>query len=486
MKQKIWSMMWVLWACSGYAGLFSVPESLKPNVAFWTNIYSSYDSHQVVFFDEGDPSIIYAVLDLPKVPGEISSPKYRPQVKKRYQEIEKILQAFGTVPSTATMTTDSSKLDQNSEDYKYIHKLLSSRHLIGKQDWAKRLRCQNGLKSQFALGLKMSGRYADEMKAILKSQALPSELLAIVFVESLFFLDAVSHADASGPWGFLSETGGRFGLKFNRFVKESRDPALATLAAALYLKKSIKELGEWPLAITSYNYGLAGMIRACTNLSTKDIAKIINEWDSPIFKFASKNYYSEFLAALHVYSNAQLFFPHVKPDAPWRYELVQIQKPVFAPDLVKVAAVTRQELADLNPSLTKETLDGKEVIPADFTLRVLPGKGKQFSMKLKKIAPARLKAAENKISLKYRANGREKLLTIARKHGVRPEFLAQKLKKMLDYRPTGTVIIRSEGYGFSQLQDIQRHIVAGAQLTEIAQEEVRPKPAEGGPEGIKP
>ena len=174
-------------------------------------------------------------------------------------------------------------------------------------DLAKRLRSQSGLRSQFAMGLKNSGRFVDEMKSILRAQGLPEELIALVFVESMFF-PVISSAGAGGQWEIMHETALRLGIFVNKFTDERMDPIISTLAAAQFLKRAKEGLGKWPLAITAYNYGYAGMLRAVNNFGTQNI-EIIKKHESPIFGYACKNYYTEFLAALDVYNNREKYFP---------------------------------------------------------------------------------------------------------------------------------------------------------------------------------
>ena len=256
MKQKLLSLCFLFClSLDANRALFDTPKSLQSNVDFWLKVYSFFDSNEVVFFDEKDPSLIYAVLELPKVKNEISSPKYKPLVVKKFQSIEDILESLAS----------GKKIEEPTDEYRQIENLISERSLLSQPDLKKRLRYQNGLKSQFALGLKLSGRYIDEMKAVLKTQNLPLELIALVFVESLFYIEANSYASASGPWGIIKETGIMSGIHINNFIDERYDPILSTLAAASFLQKTKKGLGEWPLAITAYNYGYPGMLRAVGN-----------------------------------------------------------------------------------------------------------------------------------------------------------------------------------------------------------------------------
>jgi membrane-bound lytic murein transglycosylase D len=416
---------------------FHRPLSLEKQISFWTKIYSYYDSHQVVFYDYQDPRVIYFVLNLPKKAGEISAPYYKNLVKKKYQEIERIL-------DNKIFSEDSKRIDQILKRYK-IEK---------NNELKKRIKTQSGLRSQFALGLKNSGRYIADMKKVLKAHELPEELIALVFVESLYFLNATSHAGASGLWGIMKETALRTGIYVNNFTDERLDPILSTWAAAQFLKKAKEGLGEWPLAITAYNYGYPGMLRAVSNLQTNNIEEIIARHESPIFGYASKNYYAEFIAALDVYNQREYLFPEIKSETPWRYEIVKVTNPLEVGDLISAQAISKEELIKLNPSISKRTLSNKEVIPPSYFLRVPYGATKDFYAKLKRISPAKRKAAETKISTKYKSNGREKLSIIAKKHGISLDFLSKKLSVSATYCPKGTINIRSQAYLFSSLKNM--------------------------------
>lgn len=438
--------------------IFALPDSLKKNFDLWRKIYSFYDSHQVVFYDMVNPYAIYDVLDLPKVPGEISSPRYRDQVQKRSQEIAKTIELLQGPARPKNLSQFEEQIDS----------VIKKNDLRDVADLNKRFRGQNGLKSQFALGLMMSGRYADEVKRLLKARGLPEELVAIVFVESLWNLSANSHAGASGPWGIVRETAIRSGIHVNRFTDERLDPLLATMAAAEFLSKAKGGLQEWPLAITAYNYGYAGMLRASSALATSNIEKIIAEHSSPIFGYASKNYYTEFLAALEVYSNHEIYFPDLLLEKPWDYELVQILRPIMVSDLFSSGAISKIELAYYNPGLTRYTINSEEVIPPEYTLRVPKAKAKLFYDSLKKIPTARREQAMWKISTKYQARGNESINYIAQKHGIIADLLANRLNQPLHYKPKGAINIRSYTYAFSQLKKVVESIFSPSSSSEVA------------------
>ena len=135
---------------------------------------------------------------------------------------------------------------------------------------------------------------------------LPEELSVLPHVESSFQLRAYSSAGAAGIWQFTRGTGRLF-MRVGYDVDERRDPILATYGAAKLLKKNYEVVGSWPLAITAYNHGLRGMQRAKKRHGT-NIVKIIENYRSRTFGFASRNFYPEFLAALHVVKNQNKWF----------------------------------------------------------------------------------------------------------------------------------------------------------------------------------
>ena len=78
-------------------------------------------------------------------------------------------------------------------------------------------------------------------------------------------------------------TGKRF-MKVDYVVDERLDPVVATEAAARLLRENYAVLGNWPLALTAYNHGAAGMNRAIKKLGTSRIDVIVERYE----KFTGK------------------------------------------------------------------------------------------------------------------------------------------------------------------------------------------------------
>ncbi len=238
--------------------------------------------------------------------------------------------------------------------------------LVGRNFYkaSRNIRSQLGQSDRFKEGIERSGLYQTEINRIFKEFKLPPELSVLPHVESSFQIGAYSSAGAAGIWQFTRGTGRLF-MRVGYDIDERRDPIMATYGAAKLLKKNFESVGSWPLAITAYNHGLQGMKRAKMQAGN-DIVKIIDEYQSRSFGFASQNFYAEFLAALHVVKNKNKYFSNIEFKSP-------IQKTSFVlPDYIHVQTamnyfdMTKEDIADFNPSLRRPVLNGEKRIPKGF------------------------------------------------------------------------------------------------------------------------
>src|SRR6185369_13293637 len=167
----------------------------------------------------------------------------------------------------------------------------------------------------FREGIIRSGRYLDAFQQVFEKEGVPMDVALLPLVESSFENRALSNAGAAGIWQFTRGTG-RMYLTVNRKLDERLDPTKATRAAARLLHDNYNALGSWPLAITAYNHGRAGMMRAQSEVGSSDITKVISEYRGSLFGYASMNFYSEFLAAVDVYNSYEQYFGQLVLDQP--------------------------------------------------------------------------------------------------------------------------------------------------------------------------
>ena len=116
-----------------------------------------------------------------------------------------------------------------------------------------------------------------------------------------------------------------YNLAMNEIVDERRDPLLATRAAARHLRDDYASLQAWPLAVTGYNHGRAGVARAVKAVGSRDIMKIIRRYRGPAFRFASRNFYASYVAAYEVEQEAEKYFGKLAYEPRIAYDEVHVE-----------------------------------------------------------------------------------------------------------------------------------------------------------------
>ena len=379
---------------------FPYYQVIEPNVVFWEKVYSSYSVNTAIIHDQNNLSIIYATIPLEdnSVPGAQKENNLRiKQAKETY---------------TALLLKLAEKTKPATPEEMRIAALFGSRQTQAEfREAADNIRVQTGLKERFSEGVARSGAYMGKIKQIFRSHGLPEDLAYLPHVESSFDANALSKFGASGMWQFTMSTGKEF-LRIDYIIDERRDPLLAAEAAARLLKKNHHLLGSWPVALTAYNYGASGMRRALNQEGGYE--NIFKNYRKGHFKFASRNFYSEFLAAVKV-AKTQEQAGTIRLDKP--LVAVSVTMPAYA-DAAKLCAylgISADQLKRYNPSLRKPVFDGTKYIPKDFVLR-LPqhfGKGVLLSK-----APASIFSSHQKRSRFYQVRPGDTAGAIAAAHRI--------------------------------------------------------------------
>ena len=277
--------------------LFPMPESLRPNVEFWIHVFARLEGGSGVLHDDEDLHIIYETLyDLPR-----DRERRRSLIRQKRNYYKGILKRLA-----------SGKRRGLSRDERRVLEKFQGQQTAGAfRKAAEQVRFQAGIREAFKAGLVRSGAYLPIIEPIFERAGLPRELTMLPHVESSFRNDARSKSGAAGLWQFIPSTGRRY-MTINSHVDERHDVRAATVAATKLLTENYRLLGTWPLAITAYNHGAYGMKRAVKNTGTKDIGKIVRRYRGRAFGFASRNFYAEFLAAVHVANNYERYFGHIR------------------------------------------------------------------------------------------------------------------------------------------------------------------------------
>jgi membrane-bound lytic murein transglycosylase D len=382
---------------------FPVYECLKPNVAFWEKVYTLYSSKQGIFHDSSDLALIYGVIDLvdKKYPNacKINEARIR-ETKRKYESILEKL-ARGEAPSSAEEKRIAALFGPNA---------VSRDFLRAKEN----LRCQIGQKDRFEEGLVRSGAFIEQIKKIFESYGLPADLAYLPHVESSFKYEAYSRFGAAGIWQFMRSTGKRL-MKIGYTIDERRDPIRSTHAAAKLLKGNYELLGDWPSAITAYNHGVFGILRAKQSLGSYE--EIFKRYNGPFFKFASRNFYAEFLAARDVAKNYKRFFGELQLDKPAKCREVVLASYLPMSELVRQFGLDADVIRSLNPALRKPVYDGQKYIPKGYSLR-LPISPGESPVGIPCELPQRIYKSQQKRSVYYTVQRGDTASEIARIEGI--------------------------------------------------------------------
>ena len=145
------------------------------------------------------------------------------------------------------------------------------------------IRAQRGMKEAFVDGLVRAELY---LPASAASSARPSCRTSSSTSRTSspsFNPQAVSRAGAAGLWQFTRETFGHYD-KTGGGADARFDPVRSTEVAALHLARARSVLGSWPLAVASYNYGVAGMARARAAVGVDALDDIVRGYDSALLR----------------------------------------------------------------------------------------------------------------------------------------------------------------------------------------------------------
>lgn len=335
---------------------FPVPQSIQPNVDFWEKVYSEYHTGQGVIHDNQNLSIVYGIVEIfkPDRPGAGKMNRRRIKAaKKTYRTLLQKL-ARGIPPSSPEEQRVANLFGPDARPADFRRS-------------AHRIRCQVGQKDRFRAGLIRSGAYLDEIIQIFRKNGLPVDLAYLPHVESSFNPHAYSKFGAAGMWQFTRSTGKRY-MTVGYTIDERRDPIRSSRAAARLLKSNYEKLRDWPMAITAYNHGVTGMLRAQRKMGS--YAAVFKGYRSRTFKFASRNFYSEFLAAREVAKNYRHYFGDLALDAPIETTAVKLAGFASLPQLAQQLAVDMDTLRELNPALRQPVFTGQKYVPRGYRLRL--------------------------------------------------------------------------------------------------------------------
>jgi len=336
--------------------LFPRPKELEPAVQFWTRVYTEVDTRSGFIHDDLRLDVVYQTL---RFTDDMSQRERRRRVERALELYQNILNKLG----------GGARQNLNGEEQRVLALFPEGTSNAEFRAAVGRLRFQLGQSDRFRAGLVRAGAWKPYIYEVLDKEGLPRELGSLPHVESSFDPTAYSKVGAAGLWQFTRSTGVRY-MRIDHIVDERRDPFMATKAAARLLADNYSVVETWPLALTAYNHGLAGMRRAADTLRTTDIATVIAKYQSRSFGFASRNFYAAFLAALAIDQDPERYFEHLRVDPPSPTGVVVVPAFMHADKLADALSLRSSTLRSLNPALSDAVWSGDKFVPEGFEMRV--------------------------------------------------------------------------------------------------------------------
>lgn len=189
----------------------------------------------------------------------------------------------------------------------------------------------------------------------LNAYKIPLEFKYLPIIESSMDPMAVSRVGATGMWQFMYTTGRVYGLAIDNYVDERRDPTEASYAAARYLRDAYNELGDWLLALASYNCGKGNVTRAIEKAGGAR-----SFWDiHGYLPSETRNYVPAFIAAVYM-MNYYPKYPEIKisKEDVIKTDSIYINKFISFDKIAKVLNLTESDIKSLNPVYKKNIING--------------------------------------------------------------------------------------------------------------------------------
>jgi membrane-bound lytic murein transglycosylase D len=342
---------------------FAIPNGLEKRVWFWGQIYSYFSINEYVLHIGDYPEVVLEVgknimtEDGTSISGILKTKRAMNKRKRRYAAILRKMHRN----KSKSFNTPQMKRIENA----MIH--IDDRNKYLKA--ANSVRTQRGQKEFVGRGIVMASEYLPHIVKEFEQRSLPVELAKIAFVESSFNIKAVSKVGASGVYQIMPFIGRKF-LVMNRYIDERRDPIKSSIAAARLFQENYRGLGNWPLSVTAYNHGLYGIRRAVRKVGSEDLAEIIKNYNNRRFGFASKNFYSEFLAMLYTLENSSTFFPNLELKPEISFENRVLQRSSSIKGILKTYNITAEDLIKLNPDINSKLIKRNGRIRKGYILKI--------------------------------------------------------------------------------------------------------------------
>ena len=188
----------------------------------------------------------------------------------------------------------------------------------------------------------------------LEKRGLPMELALLPAIESAFQPTAYSSQRAAGIWQFIPSTGKMLGLEQNSWYDGRLDIVAATDAALDYLQLLAERFdGDWELALAAYNSGEGTVRRAIQK--NREQGKSTDYWSLDLPR-QTRHYVPHLLALARLVDEPEAFgtsLTHI-PNQPY-FDSVDLGGQIDLRLAAKMADISFEELSQLNPGFNSWT-----------------------------------------------------------------------------------------------------------------------------------
>jgi membrane-bound lytic murein transglycosylase D len=275
---------------------------------------------------------------------------------------------------------------------------------------------QGRLRDYIQESLERGAKYMPMIQNVFRAEGLPLDLAFIPIIESSFKTNALSKANAKGPWQFMKGTAEEHDLKVDWFIDERSDPEKATVAAAQYLKTLATMFdGDWNMVLAAYNGGPGRVSRAMKRSGMDDFWRL--SATSKYLPRETREYVPLILAAIIIGRNPSQYGFDVAAAEPTPYERVTLPQAIDLRRVAEWAGTSVDEIQTLNPELRRWTTPVKY---PNYEVKVPIGTSDKVNARLAAASPADFSTFKW-----YTSKKGETLLTVARKYGVSRSDVAE-------------------------------------------------------------